>query len=45
LTYEHGKRADEIDITTGSLDRAEDFPPTKDVYPDERLPWVDLIHD
>jgi len=45
LTYEHNKRADEIDITTGSLDRAEDFPPTEDVYPEERLSWVDLIHD
>jgi hypothetical protein len=22
----------------------EDFPPTKDVFPEERLPWVDLIH-
>jgi hypothetical protein len=40
LTYE----PDEIDITTGSLDHPKDFPPTKDVYPEERLPWVDLIH-
>jgi len=44
LTYEHDKRPDEIDITTGSLDHSEDFPPTKDVYPEERLPWVDLVH-
>ncbi|MGA7276172.1 MAG: GFA family protein [Candidatus Udaeobacter sp.] len=44
LTYEHDKRLDEIDVTTGSLDHPEDFPPTKDVYPEERLPWVDLIH-
>jgi hypothetical protein len=44
LTYETDKRPDEIDITTGSLDHPEDFPPTKDVYPEERLPWVDLIH-
>jgi hypothetical protein len=44
LTYEADKRPDEIDITTASLDRPEDFPPTKDVYPEERLPWVDLIH-
>jgi len=44
LTYEHDKRPDEIDITTGSLDHPEDFPPTKDVYPEERLPWVNLIH-
>ena len=45
LTYEHKKRADEIDITTASLDRPEDFTPTKDIYPEERLPWVELIHD
>jgi hypothetical protein len=38
------QNADEIDITTGSLDHPEDFPPTKDVYPEERPPWVDLIH-
>jgi hypothetical protein len=44
LTYEHDKRPDEIDITTGSLDHPEDFPPTKDVYPEEQLPWVNLIH-
>ena len=44
LTYETERRPDEIDITTGSLDHPEDFPPTKDVYPEERLPWVDLIH-
>ena len=44
LTWEHDKRPDEIDITTGSLDHPEDFPPTKDVYPEERLPWVNLIH-
>src|SRR5205807_118146 len=42
LTYEHNKRADEIDITTGSLDHPEDFSPTKDVYPEERLRWVEL---
>jgi Uncharacterized conserved protein len=44
LTYETDRRPEEIDITTGSLDHPEDFPPTKDVYPEERLPWVDLIH-
>ena len=44
LTYETARRPDEIDVTTGSLDHPEDFPPTKDVYPEERLRWVDLIH-
>jgi hypothetical protein len=43
LTYERDTRPDEIDITTGSLDHPEGFPPTKDVFPEERLPWVPLI--
>ena len=43
LTYEHPNRPDEIDITTGSLDHPELFGPTRDVFPDEKLPWVDLI--
>jgi hypothetical protein len=43
LTYESDTRPDETDITTGSLDRPEDFPPTKDVFPEEKLPWVGLI--
>ena len=43
LTYENDTRPDEIDITTGSLDHPEEFPPLKDVFPEERLPWVLLI--
>ena len=43
LTYETDRRPDEIDITTASLDQPENFPPTKDVYPEEKLPWVHLI--
>jgi hypothetical protein len=43
LTYEHDDRPDEIDITTASLDHPENFPPTRDVFPEERLPWVELI--
>ena len=45
LTYETDMRPDEIDITTGSLDRPEDFPPTKDVFPEEKLLWVDMIKE
>jgi len=43
LTYEHSSRPDEVDITTASLDHPEDFAPTKDVFADEKLSWVDLI--
>ncbi len=45
LTYERDSRPNEIDITTGSLDRPEDFPPTQDYYTEEKLPWVPLIHE
>jgi len=45
LTYEIDNRPGEIDITTGSLDHPEDFPPTKDVFPEEKLPWVQLVDE
>jgi len=44
LTYENEQRPDEIDLTTGSLDHPEDFPPNRDVYPEEKLSWVPLVH-
>jgi hypothetical protein len=43
LTYENDDRPDEIDITTGSLDDPEVFPPNKDVFPEEKLSWVKLV--
>jgi hypothetical protein len=43
LSYETDRRPDEIDITTASLDHPENFAPTKDVYPEEKLPWVELV--
>jgi hypothetical protein len=43
LTYEKDARPGEIDITTGCLDKPEEFPPTKDVFPEEKLNWVPLI--
>lgn len=45
IAYESDARPDEIDITIGSLDHPEDFPPTKDFFPAEKLPWVGLIHE
>lgn len=41
LTYRSEERDQETDITTGSLDRSEDFPPTKDLFCRDRLPWVE----
>jgi hypothetical protein len=43
LTYENDSRPGEVDITTGSLDDPERFPPTKDVFADEKLSWVSLV--
>ena len=45
LTYERDSRPGEIDLTTGSLDHPEDFPPNRDVFPEEKLPWVGLIDE
>jgi hypothetical protein len=40
LTYKNEERKQQIDITTGSLDHPEKYPPTKDYYCRDRLPWV-----
>jgi hypothetical protein len=45
LTYERDSRPGEIDITTGCLDQPEAFPPAKDVFAEEKLPWVPLVGD
>ena len=45
LTYEKDIRAGEIDITTATLDRPEDFPPNRDVFPEEKLSWTNLVKD
>jgi hypothetical protein len=43
LTYEADHRADQVDITTGSLDHPESFAPTDDTWKEERVPWVALV--
>ena len=42
LTYETARRPDQIDVTVGTLDRPEDFPPTLHVWTVERVPWLEL---
>ena len=42
LTYETERRPDQIDVTVGTLDRPEAFPPTAHVWTSERVPWLDL---
>ncbi|MDA1193064.1 MAG: GFA family protein [Candidatus Poribacteria bacterium] len=42
LTYQAQRRATDVDITVGSLDDPNRYPPNREVYPDEKLSWVDL---
>ena len=39
LTYETAKSPDSIDITTVSLDDPNAFPPTADVWLEDKIPW------
>ncbi len=41
LTYRHMEHSSGIDITAGSLDNSEQFPPTKDVFVRDKLSWVE----
>lgn len=45
LTYINKDRKNETDITTASLDNPQNFPPTKDYYCRDRLPWVEPTTD
>jgi hypothetical protein len=40
LTYRNDERPDEIDVTTATLDDPEAFPPTKQVFPEQKLSWA-----
>ncbi len=40
LSYTHGQRPEEIDVTTGSLDDPEAFPPTEQVFSEFKLSWA-----
>ena len=40
LTYQVKRREHQMDITTGSLDDPEAYPPTQDYYCRDRLSWV-----
>ena len=39
LTYQGDNRPQEIDVTTGSADNPEAFPPKERIFEEERLPW------
>lgn len=42
LTYRHSDDVDTLDITTASLDAPEQFPPTKEIWIEHKLPWERL---
>ena len=39
LSYRHEEDVDSIDITTATLDSPEQFPPTKEIWIEHKLPW------
>ncbi|HJP30863.1 MAG TPA: GFA family protein [Candidatus Latescibacteria bacterium] len=46
LTYHHhGDRPGDMDVTTGTADDGDAFPPTKDVFLEEKLAWVTAVGD
>lgn len=40
FTFEDDKRADQVDVTVGTLDDPKSFKPMQDVFAEQRLPWV-----
>lgn len=42
LTYQHDDSLDTIDITSATLDRPEQFPPTREVWIEHKLAWESL---
>jgi hypothetical protein len=42
LTFEHEDFADEIDVTTCSLDNPEALPPTDHTWTRSKLNWIEL---
>jgi hypothetical protein len=42
LTYQGERWPDEIHVLVATLERPEDFPPARDAFVEEKLPWLDL---
>lgn len=42
LTFQGDDRKHEIDVTTGTLDDPEPFPPTEQVFSEHRISWVKI---
>ena len=39
LTYQHDSRPDKVDVTTVTLDRADDFAPAMEIWLQDKLTW------
>ena len=42
LTYEGARWPGETHVLIGTMDRPQDFPPARDAFAEEKLPWVQL---
>ncbi len=42
LTYRHDDSLDTIDVTTATLDHPEQFPPTREIWIEHKIPWEAL---
>jgi hypothetical protein len=45
LTYQRTSKTDTIDVTTVTLDAADDFAPTKEIWIEHKLAWERLNDD
>jgi hypothetical protein len=45
LTYQHEKRAGEIDVTLATFDDAAGLRPTAHIWVEDKLPWVQIGDD
>jgi hypothetical protein len=45
LTYQRADSPDSVDITTVTLDHPEQFPPSREIWIEHRLPWEALNAD
>jgi hypothetical protein len=39
LTYRHDEDPDTVDVTAASLDRPDEFPPTRHIWLEDKLAW------
>ena len=42
LTYRHDDDLDTIDVTTATVDRPEQFPPTREIWTEHKVAWETL---